>query len=339
MQLKMANGVANSKPPIAPAVYRPQPIPKVLQTKRSPGQNEQTKQAPRSPVAPPVYRPEAKKIVQPKAISQQRTPPILHPQKRVVQTKVSSSAKRHAAGAWKTSSVVQRSRTKVEDTRKFPGASVPDLSMLSYKDHVATRTVVFFQQVLSAALMVIKKKKTVTPNLFTDHARVQVQSGQRHKGVETVVGENNWDAAHLMNTSLVPELYANLTGQQLDSEDVQARWVASGATVNQFQKSNVSADKAIDLQQTNIKNEMLSALQSGKTLDQGFIEGYVQKYLAGLLANLQSKAPSSGVISGTAIKDDSYTAACEVIAAQQQQVGFIMGSILDELSGVERLFQ
>jgi hypothetical protein len=53
------------KLPAAPPVYRPQPVPKVLQTKSATGQTESPSQ-PRSPVAPPVYRPQQKKIAQPK---------------------------------------------------------------------------------------------------------------------------------------------------------------------------------------------------------------------------------------------------------------------------------
>ena len=55
-QLKSTGPAPGSKRPVAPPVYRPQPTPKVLQTKTA-------------PVAPPVYRPEVKKIAQPKIIS------------------------------------------------------------------------------------------------------------------------------------------------------------------------------------------------------------------------------------------------------------------------------
>jgi hypothetical protein len=66
--------------PIAPPVYRPQPAPKVLQSKRAPGQ----------PVAPPVYRPEVKKMA---GSAQMKTgpvaPPVYRPQPvpKVLQTK------------------------------------------------------------------------------------------------------------------------------------------------------------------------------------------------------------------------------------------------------------
>jgi hypothetical protein len=86
--------------PVAPPVYRPQQVPKVLQTKSASSPSPHTGQAPRRPVAPPVYRPEAKKIVQPKAISQQRmsptAPPVYRPeQKRVAQPKMASAAQAH----------------------------------------------------------------------------------------------------------------------------------------------------------------------------------------------------------------------------------------------------
>jgi hypothetical protein len=57
--------------PVAPPAYRPQPVPKVLQTKKAVGPTHRQQQSlagqtPGLPVAPPVYRPEHKKIVQPK---------------------------------------------------------------------------------------------------------------------------------------------------------------------------------------------------------------------------------------------------------------------------------
>jgi hypothetical protein len=83
--------------PVAPPVYRPQQLPRALQTKSSSNQSPHVGQAPRQPVAPPVYRPEQKKIVQPKAISQQRksptAPPVYRPeQKRAAQPKIASAA-------------------------------------------------------------------------------------------------------------------------------------------------------------------------------------------------------------------------------------------------------
>ena len=96
VQAKMASGVVSPRARIAPPVYRPQPIPKVLQTKSSSGQSQQTGQTQRQPVAPPVYRPEARKIAQPKAITPQRklpTAPAINPQriKSVVQRKPASA--------------------------------------------------------------------------------------------------------------------------------------------------------------------------------------------------------------------------------------------------------
>lgn len=57
----------NSRPkPTAPPAFRPQPTPKVLQTKMASGPPPRPEQARRQPVAPPVYSPKAKQIVQPK---------------------------------------------------------------------------------------------------------------------------------------------------------------------------------------------------------------------------------------------------------------------------------
>jgi len=67
----------NKKPPPAPPVYRPQPVPKVLQRKTMPGQKPLAAQAPRRPVAPPVYRPQAKPAVAQQKIA---APPVYRPQ-------------------------------------------------------------------------------------------------------------------------------------------------------------------------------------------------------------------------------------------------------------------
>jgi len=58
---------AQTRPaPAAPPAYRPQPTPRVLQPKQAVGQPPAAGSAPRRPVAPPVYRPAPPKIVQPK---------------------------------------------------------------------------------------------------------------------------------------------------------------------------------------------------------------------------------------------------------------------------------
>ena len=101
IQPQMANGALNRKPPVVPPVYRPQPVTKVLQTKRSSVPNQRAAQTPRPPVAPPVYRPQAKEMVQPKAITLLRrapvAPPVYRPeQKRIAQPKIASAPARMA---------------------------------------------------------------------------------------------------------------------------------------------------------------------------------------------------------------------------------------------------
>lgn len=69
VQLKTGAPAPGIKRPVAPPVYRPQPVPKVLQRKTLPGQSPHPVQPPRQPIAPPVYRPHAKPaIVQPKIV-------------------------------------------------------------------------------------------------------------------------------------------------------------------------------------------------------------------------------------------------------------------------------
>jgi hypothetical protein len=87
--------VQPSRAPAAPPVYRPQPVPRVLQPKMSAAGQSGAGQPPRSPAAPPVYRPEAKKIVQPKMASAASShkapaaPPVYKPEKKqIVQPKM-----------------------------------------------------------------------------------------------------------------------------------------------------------------------------------------------------------------------------------------------------------
>ena len=85
--------------PVAPPVYRPQPVPKVLQRKVSPVQNPNAAQAPRLPVAPPVYRPQATQGVQAKLAGPTQTKPqpvaapVRHPRvvPKVLQMKKTTS--------------------------------------------------------------------------------------------------------------------------------------------------------------------------------------------------------------------------------------------------------
>jgi hypothetical protein len=82
---------------VAPTVYRPQPLPKVLQTKTVSHPSPNT--AKRTPIAPPVYRPESKKIVQPKIAGvtslTPKAPPVYRPQPmpKVLQTKKAAVSK------------------------------------------------------------------------------------------------------------------------------------------------------------------------------------------------------------------------------------------------------
>jgi hypothetical protein len=92
-QTKTPVSAQSFKRPVAPTVYRPQPLPKVLQTKISSTQNRRATPAPH---APPVYRPQAEPVsVQAKmaAAAQLKNrpaaPPVYRPQPipKVLQTK------------------------------------------------------------------------------------------------------------------------------------------------------------------------------------------------------------------------------------------------------------
>ena len=135
-QLKTGVSAQNIKRPVAPPVYRPQPVPKVLQTKSSSSQSPRLDLAQRQPMAPPVYRPAAGKIAQPKVIAPQRKPPTPPPvyrpeQKRIAQPKLASAhtpAKHIPAYRPQPRSTVQAkevaARSSLQATHR-PGASSP----------------------------------------------------------------------------------------------------------------------------------------------------------------------------------------------------------------------
>jgi hypothetical protein len=100
-QAKSADPAPNLKRPVAPPVYHPQPIPKVLQTKAiNQASSARTNSQIKRPMAPPVYRPGAKTLVQPKAILQSRNsstapPAYRREEKRVAPRKMAAAAGAH----------------------------------------------------------------------------------------------------------------------------------------------------------------------------------------------------------------------------------------------------
>ena len=98
--------------PPAPAIYRPQLTPRVLQTKRS-VESAKLNQARLQNVAPPVCRPEATKLLQPKAIMQLRkpptAPPVYRPNKKCRAAQMAASALTHSRS--KTHPFFARRRT------------------------------------------------------------------------------------------------------------------------------------------------------------------------------------------------------------------------------------
>lgn len=98
----------STRRPVAPPVYRPQPVPKVLQQKSVSAQQPHTGQTSRRSVVPLAYDhnasvqsgSKAETIIQPKAISQVRTapkaPPVYRPKRgTIAQPKMASAAQAH----------------------------------------------------------------------------------------------------------------------------------------------------------------------------------------------------------------------------------------------------
>ena len=126
IQPKMTTSPQMKKAPVAPPVYRPQPVPKVLQTKMASAQPAPVGQTPRRPVAPPVFRPEAKKTAQPKMAAARQghkspqAPPVYRPQPApsVLQTMRDKSglSTRHTAGRTQAADAEQAGRKSAGQT-------------------------------------------------------------------------------------------------------------------------------------------------------------------------------------------------------------------------------
>ena len=113
----------NKKLPAAPPVYRPQPAPKVLQTKSALLPRPPAVQPRRAPVAPPVYRPQPgpvvlqRKTVKPVApVLAAKTPPSrsINPLNHFARQTIQRTIWRFSGGAWVNESA------SVEDTDTYP---------------------------------------------------------------------------------------------------------------------------------------------------------------------------------------------------------------------------
>lgn len=133
-QLKTAVSAQGVRRPVAPPVYRPQQVPKVLQTKSSPARNPQAGQVPRQPVAPTVNRPQAKPAsVQvktagsPQIKSHPTAPPAYRPQPvaKVLQTKGAVTQGPREPAQRRSVGIVQRTLARVTGAGPMPATNMP----------------------------------------------------------------------------------------------------------------------------------------------------------------------------------------------------------------------
>jgi len=175
--------------------------------------------------------------------------------------------------------VVQRAREHLPYALNY--VMVPDTSMDTYTQHVKMRTRHFFSVLLNAVLEMQRQGGPVTPGMFTNHAKAQEAKGYR-LGKEA---EDKYDAAHLMNTTLVKTAFPN------KNDMVKGLYRLSAATTTQFQKANVGPDKLIDSQQTITKNALLAMVQGGSAVDHNLITLFVGNYLGALRMSLTVPLP------------------------------------------------
>lgn len=152
VQPKM-NATTQMRPtPKAPPVYRPQPVPKVLQAKMHVAQ-QPVNHSSRVPVALPAYRPEQKKVVQPKiAVAAQgqnipKSPPVYRPDLKPLQPKIGTplNGKRNNASGTiqpRMNGVVQRMEAQPDDGWEVVGkkkAKATDVEIAAKKLEIAAK--------------------------------------------------------------------------------------------------------------------------------------------------------------------------------------------------------
>jgi len=119
VQLKTLVAPPTVKRPVAPPVYRPQPVPKVLQTKSALPASPQKFQPPPSPAAPPIYRPQptptvlqAKRLPAHTIQARPLTPPVTHRPSSVPKIVQTKTVAKHPTLPVRPSAIVQLAEKK-----------------------------------------------------------------------------------------------------------------------------------------------------------------------------------------------------------------------------------
>lgn len=203
----------------------------------------------------------------------------------------------------------------------------------AYADHVRKRARVFIGAVLQARKKVLQSGNAPDKSLFTDHAAAQVGQGMRKlPGIvdpssgAVVPGSKSMDAAHRLNTTFVPAKAVALGMTQAEADDLEA--LTSG-TSQQFQKSNITADKAIDKIQTEHKNKLLS--DPSTDVSMAFTEKAVEEYLDDLETELAKKQiPIPAKSDKDYMKAAAYSRAHSVVTDQKANASAIAQEIHDD---------
>lgn len=114
--------------PVAPAVYRPQPVPKVLQRKAAPTPTGNNNRAPAAP-APPAHHPQPSLIYRPQPLPRVLPSKMSGEQSGIV-TGITPPARVAASAPQRQNAIVQRFRANVVQAVKYypnlhPGAATP----------------------------------------------------------------------------------------------------------------------------------------------------------------------------------------------------------------------
>jgi hypothetical protein len=155
-QSRIGNAKVNEKQPVAPPVYRPQPVPKVLQAKIV-VPNQPANQARRAPAAPPAYRPQpVPKVLQAKLPATPQpanrsnhvpvAPPVYRPQPapKGLQPKMAGGQQSHAGkvrfpNPYSTRSTIQRA---LLSNKSAPTPSLDPVALANLRNAEAGDTLI-----------------------------------------------------------------------------------------------------------------------------------------------------------------------------------------------------
>ncbi|MGD1852669.1 MAG: hypothetical protein ACFB2W_00320 [Leptolyngbyaceae cyanobacterium] len=190
----------------------------------------------------------------------------------------------------------------------------PTATMEQYASHVNVRVKLFFVVLGRAIKKVLEAGGTVRQSLFFDTADAQIQSGKKgDKQNEVIRGDQNYDAAHYVNTTLNTDEMQHAMGSNVDGAAINEIYEMTAATSTQFKTANTSSDKVIDKVMTYHKNQICQQVKSSGTWGESELKGAVSNFLNETLLQLSGRMLKVGSGPRDALKRKAYQTAITTI--------------------------